>query len=753
MTEPIIFVPDTDKTAKWQPVVGEFTAKYLETLKFDATSKQRILNESSQILANCTPPTTTEYSEAGLVVGYVQSGKTLSFTSVTALARDNGFGIVIVLAGVNNLLKDQSVGRLVDDLMLESFTTEWRNFTNPGAKSINVNGQEYTDIQSRLASWKKFQYQGGKRRPTLMFTVLKHSGRLNNLANLLQMLDLADVPALIIDDESDQASPNNKSARNLKLGTSDSSSVYAAIENVRSQLVRHTYLQYTATPQANLVAAKTDALSPAFGRVLTAGPDYVGGSDFFGAKSDNLILIGDHDTINPKDLPEEPPESLARALRNFWVASAIALAEKHESAGKPATRSMMIQVSAQVAPQAIFREWVQDLRKLWMKILDDESSASFDETMSEFEVEFNELKSTYTTNFSFSEIAEFLLDAIEETRVVEVNSTDDAVKKVIWWESQFWILVGGMKLDRGFTVRGITTTYMPRTVSESAATLQQRARFFGYHRSYFGLCRIYISKPTVDAFKSYLEHETELRASLKENEGYPLSEWKRKFILGRALKTPVQRSVIGIKLRNSILKEGWVAPEFLHENDQAVAQNVIKLNAFAEKLGSKYSANQAGLPVSWKDERNTSPKHALFEGIPVSEIFDLIESFAITNVKDVDKILPAQTTLARLQKNPGTTVDVVLVNQLKTEHLEGRQIADTDPLTNIFIGRNPVSAKTFADLKYVGDREIHTSNTTLHLRLIKVLGNPAEGVDDVFVPWFAIHMEKEFASAYLEEIE
>jgi len=586
-----------------------------------------------------------------------------------------------------------------------------------------------------------------------MFTVLKHTGRLNHMANLLQALDLVEVPVLIIDDESDQASPNNKSARNLKLGTSDSSSVYAAIENVRSKLIRHTYLQYTATPQANLVAAKTDALSPAFGRVLTAGPDYVGGGDFFGSDDSKLVLIGDHDTINPKDLPEEPPESLARALRNFWVASAIALAEKHESMGKPATRSMMIQVSQQVAPQLVFREWVQDLRKLWMQVLENKTSASHLETMAEFEQEFVQLKSTYSTDLSFDDVAEFLLDAIEETRVVEVNSTDDAVKKVVWWESQFWILIGGMKLDRGFTVRGITTTYMPRTVSESAATLQQRARFFGYHRSYFGLCRIYISQPTVDAFRSYLEHETELRLSLKENEGQPLSEWKRKFVLGRALKTPVQRSVIGIKLRNQILREGWIAPEYLHENDSAISNNAKTVNDFVEKLTSTYASSQVPLPAEWKDERTDTPKHVLFANVPVSEVFDLLESFSITNVKDVAKILPVQTTLARQLQVSGSTVDIVLVNQLATSHLKGTNVSDTESLTNIFTGQNPVGAKTLASLKYVGDRAIHTSNTTLHLRLIRILGDQALGMEDLIVPWFAIHMEKGMASAYLEEVE
>jgi hypothetical protein len=753
MGESIVFVPETDVSSKWIPVVGEFTEKYLETLKLDQSAKQRILNESSQILSNCNSPLNEKYAEAGLVVGYVQSGKTLSFTSITALARDNGYGIVIVLAGVTNLLKDQSVGRLVDDLMLESFTTEWRNFTNPGAKQINQSSAEFTDIESRLASWKKFVYEDGKRKPTLMFTVLKHTGRLNNLANLLEMLNLDDVPTLIIDDESDQASPNNKSARNLKLGTSDTSSVYAAIDNVRSKLSRHTYLQYTATPQANLLAAKTDALSPAFGRVLTAGPDYVGGYDFFGPDDSKLILLEDDDVIDPKHLPEEPPASLAKALRNYWTACAIALAEKHLNEGKPATRSMMIQVSQLVMPQAVFREWTQDLRKFWMKTLDSPASASHQELLSEFQLEFVELTSTYETELKFSDVLEHLYDALEETRIVEVNSTDEAVKKVIWWESQFWILVGGMKLDRGFTVRGITTTYMPRTVSDSAATLQQRARFFGYHRKYFGLCRLFISRPTVEAFRNYLEHEIEIRSSLKENEGQPLTEWKRKFVLGRALKTPVQRSVIGIKLKNAILKEGWIAPEFLHENDDSITTNLGLVGEFAKKLSETYSKNQLGLPVVWKDLRN-APKHVLFSSIPVEEIFDLLESFSITNSKDVSKIMPALTSLARQVESPEKrTVDVVLINQLKTDHLDGRKLAEDQALDNIFIGRNPVGAKTLEELSYVGDREIRTANTTLHLRLIKVKGEDSDGSSDFIVPWFALYMEKALATSYLEEIE
>lgn len=754
MGEDITFWPELDPSSKWAPKVGEFTTTYLQGLSVDDLSKVRILNESSQILANCLDPATPEFSEAGLVVGYVQSGKTMSFTTVTALARDNGYGIVIVLTGVTNLLKSQSVERLVDDLQLEDYPQEWRNFTNPGSKNIGPNNHDLLDVKDRLEAWKRFiSNPNGRRKPTLIFTVLKQTSRLNNLANLLSLLDLTEVPVLMIDDESDQASPNNKSARNLKLGTEDSSSIYSAIENVRSRLTRHSYLQYTATPQANLLAAKTDALSPAFGRILSPGEDYIGGQEFFGVDKSKLVEIPEGDTITPRNLPEEPPKSLEKALMSFWIASAIAIGENHKNGNRAAIRSMMIQVSQQVAPQAIFRDWVLNLRRLWMGIVENSQLASHMEVKNDFELEFDDLKLTYPTAMDFGAVFELLHEAMSETRVVEVNSTEDAVKNIEWYESQFWILIGGMKLDRGFTVKGITTTYMPRSVSENAATLQQRARFFGYHKRYFGLCRLFIAKATVEAFETYLEHETELRDSLKENEGRPLSEWKRKFILGRALRRPVRASVIGIRMRNRIVKEGWVSPEFMHENSDAVVHNANLMTSFVELLRGTYSNHVSSNPKSWKDNRKSNP-HVLFAGIEIKTVLDFLLGLETTNIKDVDKLLPLFTSLARKSQDATEVIDVVLINDLETAHLDGRRANDLQAISNVFIGRNPAAAGTnFDDLIYVGDGQIHTALPTLHLRFLKVLDLEEGPGASVLVPWIALHVDKELEQIYLEEMD
>jgi hypothetical protein len=66
---------------------------------------------STRILARTVAPTpdseTTE-SGRGLVIGYVQSGKTTSFMSVAAKAADAGYRLIVVLSGVTNNLRSQT---------------------------------------------------------------------------------------------------------------------------------------------------------------------------------------------------------------------------------------------------------------------------------------------------------------------------------------------------------------------------------------------------------------------------------------------------------------------------------------------------------------------------------------------------------------------------------------------------------------------------------------------------------------------
>ena len=69
--------------------------------------------ETMHILSHCNPHDAVNRAETThLVVGYVQSGKTMSFTGVTALALDNGYRVVVYLAGSKNNLLNQTAKRL-----------------------------------------------------------------------------------------------------------------------------------------------------------------------------------------------------------------------------------------------------------------------------------------------------------------------------------------------------------------------------------------------------------------------------------------------------------------------------------------------------------------------------------------------------------------------------------------------------------------------------------------------------------------
>jgi hypothetical protein len=82
----------------WQPLIG-VDAHGVVTHRLPADARESVLNASASILSKAIPPGAPRNEATGLVVGYVQSGKTLSFTTVLALARDNGFQLVIVVAG------------------------------------------------------------------------------------------------------------------------------------------------------------------------------------------------------------------------------------------------------------------------------------------------------------------------------------------------------------------------------------------------------------------------------------------------------------------------------------------------------------------------------------------------------------------------------------------------------------------------------------------------------------------------------
>ena len=83
------------------------------------------LDESTdKILSKLMSPDTQSFDIRGLVLGYVQSGKTANFTATIAKAADCGYRLFIVLSGIDKGLRRQTQVRLERELMGYGITSE-----------------------------------------------------------------------------------------------------------------------------------------------------------------------------------------------------------------------------------------------------------------------------------------------------------------------------------------------------------------------------------------------------------------------------------------------------------------------------------------------------------------------------------------------------------------------------------------------------------------------------------------------------
>jgi Z1 domain len=104
---------------------------------------------------------------------------------------------------------------------------------------------------------------------------------------------------------------------------------------------------------------------------------------------------------------------------------------------------------------------------------------------------------------------------LQEIKPWLVNSRS-AVSKIDWNVAPFHILMGGNKLDRGFTVEGLTVTYMNRPTTTQIDTLEQRARAFGYRSDLLPYCQFFATPRTLKVLRDIVFTEYDLRARLQD---------------------------------------------------------------------------------------------------------------------------------------------------------------------------------------------------------------------------------------------
>ena len=370
MTEIVVTNGMNSKETLQNVESGEAFESFLQSQKktslkdgLSDTEAYNLRASTTDILNHCNPHDAVDNSEiTHLVVGYVQSGKTMSFTGVLAMARDNGYRVAVILTGITTNLQEQTSVRLGKDLMSDSGVDRFTILNNPSE-------EEAGDVVKALRLSDK---------PLLIIPVLKHKKYINDLAKIFReskvVKAMKSETVLIIDDEADQASLNSFGSKNSTATEEDEkreSATYAAILRLRATLPGNSYIQYTATPQANLLITTMDLLSPKSHTLLIPGERYVGGKKFFGLEKDKQLFGGQLViTIPPEEVfhkrenvLNEMPKSLREALiMHVW---AVILVIKWYKRSKIRQLTMMVHPTDIIEGNKLFEGWIRDELDYW----------------------------------------------------------------------------------------------------------------------------------------------------------------------------------------------------------------------------------------------------------------------------------------------------------------------------------------------------------------------------------------------------
>ena len=515
--------------------------QYLLTTKgWDATAVRSLDDSSDRILRQLSNPSDGKFDIRGLVLGFVQSGKTANFSALAAKAADAGYRLIIVLSGIDKGLRRQTNVRLKRELVgyadnrmgsvkLPPIGKQWHEFTRE-----DLEGDFYPGSANHGV------LQGSQ--PVLL--VVKKNGDV--LRRLLNWLDDAPgevrrtLPVLVVDDEADQASVDTRGTYQiddepLPVDYEPPSPINGLIRDLLNKFDRKAYVAYTATPFANILIPH-DTADPLVGNDLypkdfivdlpkPAG--YFGAEEIFGRMdSDSGGQIGGLDIIREvtdQDLVElrsgKLPNSLDLALIDFVLAGA-ARAQRGQG-DSPAT--MLIHTSQRIFIQSQLRalvsarfaeirdEWRYQrdhgiLNKLSQRWQDDFRRVTY-EAHSDRDVEFAAIEPHIGAFF-------------EAVQVREVNSFTGEVLDYEREPSLKAIAIGGNRLSRGLTLEGLLVSFFIRQ-SATYDTLMQMGRWFGFRNGYEDLTRIWTPPILEDWFSdlALIEHRLREDIGIYESQG------------------------------------------------------------------------------------------------------------------------------------------------------------------------------------------------------------------------------------------
>jgi hypothetical protein len=296
-------------------------------------------------------------------------------------------------------------------------------------------------------------------------------------------------------------------------------------------------------------------------------------------------------TTKYDNFPIEIPKSLDEALKCFIISIAIRLSRRPELIQSKLFHphnTMLIHISR-------FSDWQCKTKKLIIEKIDyiktrlnNDSLSASDSIFIEFEriwIKYyadavnnireylpENYEDEYLTRKTFIEVRDLLVSAINGIEVKAVNTVENDVLDYESGEKKY-IVIGGNKLSRGFTLEGLTINYFIRNTN-FADTLLQMGRWFGYRPGYLDCCKLFT---TADSFEKFDQCTWTIEELEEEFRMLSKAKKKPKDYATKVLTHPgaltITRPAI---LKNTIIEKWSFEDKLLQTTDLLINKNSIE---------------------------------------------------------------------------------------------------------------------------------------------------------------------------------
>lgn len=614
--------------------------QYLLTRKgWSNPAVQSLDKETDKILGLLAHPTEqNSFDKRGLVLGYVQSGKTSNYTALISKAVDSGYRLIIVLAGTDNGLRLQTHRRLKKELVgrndnkgvpLPPMGKQWFEFTKD-----ELNGDFKPGYVNTAA------LQGSQ--PVLL--VIKKNGAV--LRRLLNWLDRASeesmktIPLLVIDDEADLASVDTRGSYQTEDDEipddyESPSVINGLIRDLLNRFNRKVYIAYTATPFANILIPSnnydprvSDDLYPRNFIVDLPKPQgYFGAEELFGGVNDEneeefgidvirTISEGDLNDLQEKRLPQ----SLEKAILSFVLAGAT----KSYRYQKEFPATMLVHVNLRIIDQNQLSEAIEEkfteLRDEWRYARKEEI---YDRLCEVWEEDFKPiLKLQYQDGeITFEDLEHHISTFFESIEIRTINSASGEVLDYELEPNLKAIAIGGNKLSRGLTLEGLLVSFFARR-SIQYDTLMQMGRWFGFREGYEDLTRIYTTSELAQWFSDLADVESGLREDICVYEEQNLTPLE----VGMRIKAhPIMNITSSSKRR--FAGETIISQSYSGQSPQTI---IFPLSN-SEGLAAQEDHNLTVVKefISQFGECETDKNRPIWKGISSEKIIEFLDKFKV----------------------------------------------------------------------------------------------------------------------------